>query len=253
MQYVENVANYLAGTPWKGMGKKQTFQTKIAIPKGETLTPKEQKQILQNILDFIALLGIKENGLFIVAADVELHKKPEDSVNVNILIEKEQRNLKTAHCPNWSYIFPYGSGNYTINTGINYFWVGPDSKPCFPDNCSNSCYKADETFEYAVNTKYQSNNSSGQYYVNIESFTFNYNEHMCTLLRDTVQNWIYRADMEIASLLQNYPHLTQKEFIGANMFHYAIFKYWSSCGDSRGKRVRVTYSYGNTTNIPPLE
>ena len=224
-----------------------SISSKIKINSGEEYSPDYQLNLVKRLLKGLP----NSSNEIIYAIDIDLQNVIKDSLVVHYFISPIEATAKTSGCPDWNYIFPNAPWNYTINNNIKYFWVGRDAKPCHPDSCGSSCYMGDLTFERAVNGKYVDLTVSGQYFINIETFTFDYRDHSCSIIRDTVQSWIYRADDNIAYLSSTYPYLQNKEFIGADMYHYATFKNGTSCHLQVGKFVRVDYLYGDSNNIPP--
>ncbi len=248
LQYIENVANYLTGTPWKGQGAMQTFRTRIAVPEGEILTPRQQQNLLKNLLKNLSRLEVKNKGRIVVAVDIDLQKELGDSVRIHFLTREEKNLKKTTNCPNWNYIFPYGAGNYTINQSITYFWVGPDSRDCETGIvCSpGTCFPADFTFEHAASNMHISGAACSNYYVNVETFTYTYynGEYECTTTRGDVQQWINSSDSIITNLTTNNPSLQSKKLFAIDMYHHEAF--W--CAMKKGKRIYTNYAWGECNN-----
>ncbi len=248
LQYVENVANYLTGTPWKGRASRSQRKF-FKIPNTDLWNAEQQKEFLEQILAELSL----SSGEYVVAVDIVQNKENSGKTEVVYLLGGKRERKKWVSATgiyNWGYIFPHAPNDYEINTSISSLYMGLDG---YNDRTHSICngeqlygkhiYFADRVFEYALNNGSSSLSCelppcSDYYYINISTYTHTYGIDLLQILpRATVQTWIDSADSVIASQLP-----ANKCFVGVDMYYIS----WNcGCRCYKDKNVYADYRFGN--------
>ncbi len=271
LQYVENVANYLTGTPWKGKQNPTSVHKVFMEPHQGIWSAKKQRDfllsIMKNLDKYLTESPVKKH---VIAVDLDFSES--DSIRVTYLLSNSERSsekwVNYTQCCNWNYVFPV-KGSWQINQNINYLWVGFDGVqrrvngviqtiPCpISQRCSNLPYEIDRIMEYANN--YIMNNpyvANGQYYINlkVKLKEFDHFADSCIRSRSDVQTFInisaaYVFCQGVTSPIKNTSLCPLgKKFIASDIWHVAGP---CKCSCYKDKWLKGDYWYGNITNVPP--
>ncbi len=259
LQYIENVVNYLTGTPWKG----QVFRSQrkfFKIPNTDLWNAEQQKEFLEQILAELSL----SSGEYVVAVDVVLGKKIGEKTEVVYLLGGSKERGKYH---NWNLIFPYHKKypRYTISHSISQVWVGFDAHCPLPQNpcpypCTNPCgnanwydyyfYAVDSVYQYAVNLLYSPVNvPAATYFINVTSPWPPYQYHnnsLCLISRDSIQSWINHGIAYATYVDDNIPN---RNFIGADLWYEAGI---CGCTCSKHKIIYVDLYSGTPAQGSPI-
>ncbi len=266
LQYVENVLNYLTGTPGKCKQRESIFSMKLKVKIDDSNIYSEDYQM--ELLKMLLKPLEKVRNVFVYAIDIDLRKEIKDSIQVIYLIYSNNSINKWVNytqCCNWHYVFP-NYKSWLLNPNIQYLWVGFDgvewangqmNTPCnIYMRCSSNPYEIDRILEYAANNIIKDNNNIavGQYYVNVVSIDY---------WIDNVASTCVRSRLEVQGMIQSLvPYITcspipfktitscpsGKEFMFLDVWHIAGP---CPCSCYKDKWLRADIFYGTTSISPP--